>query len=472
MKTITRTTNTSYHELKKKNDESRIWLEGEPLVRAGFKPGGFYETTLNIDTLEATLRFVPDSPEARVRWKNKELRKVSRRQMSGWVKPIIDICNASITQIFGDFGRFKAQAFSNGTVIFSVHHEELARVERENRFKDSLMRGVISKGDAFLGFGISSSGLKDGFAQSGLKTKQVWAIEMESRYLDIACKNSPDVYRDAHLFAGKVEEIETQLLDKVDAFSFSMPCTNHSLSGRAKKQISQAELGEEATALFGVTSIIKAVNPAIIFSENVTMAKGSASYLLLLAELKRMGYEYKEMVLDKTHSGSLERRQRYWFVAYSKGLALGDINVPETAPIHNSFGDIMETEEEYKGDWHDIENLTRREKLNIENGRNFRMNFIDKDSKEINTLTRHITKHQLSTPVILNSDKSLYRLPTVAEHAAIKRIPQRLVKHASATVAHEGMGQSIVYHHAVGLAYATAIKAINKLSTQPSLELV
>jgi DNA (cytosine-5)-methyltransferase 1 len=464
-------TNTSYHELDKKNNNSRIWLEGEPLTRAGFEPGGFYSMALNIDTLEATMTFVADSPEARKLWREKKLRKVSGRKMVGWVKPIIDVCNADITQVFGPYGRFRAQAFSNGVITFSVHHEEFARVEREETFKANYKKGVITKGDAFLGFGISASGIKDGFAKTGIKTKQVWAVEMESRYLDIACKNSPETYRDAHLFAGKVEEIEPQLLDKVDAFSFSMPCTNHSLAGRTKKELSSAEEADEVTALFGVRAIINATNPAIIFSENVPQAKESSSYRILIKELERRGYVCQEMILDKTHSGSLERRQRYWFVAYSKGLALGDITVDTTAPIHTSFGDIMESEEEFTGLWHDVEKLKKRERKNIAEGRNFRMNFLTAESTEIKTLPRNITKHQISTPVIPNHDKSMYRLPTITEHADIKRIPRHLVAHASATVAHEGMGQSIVYFHAVGLAYATAKKASAALLGQHMLNL-
>ena len=141
-------TNTSYHELDKKNNNSRIWLEGEPLTRAGFEPGGFYSMALNIDTLEATMTFVADSPEARKLWREKKLRKVSGRKMVGWVKPIIDVCNADITQVFGPYGRFRAQAFSNGVITFSVHHEEFARVEREETFKANYKNCLLYTSDA------------------------------------------------------------------------------------------------------------------------------------------------------------------------------------------------------------------------------------------------------------------------------------------------------------------------------------
>ena len=297
---------TSYHELAKKNDNSRIWLEGEPLLRAGYEPGGFFRVSFNMDNLTVRLQFIPDSAEARKLHKEKQVRKVSGRKMKGWVKPIVDICNADVTKLFGDFCRFRAQAFANGVIEFGVHPEELSRIQRECEFKTNLEKGELRKGDAFLGIGISSAGITEGFNRIGVRTKQVWAVEMEARYLDVACQNAPEVYRNAHLFAGKVEEIEKDLLEPVDAFSFSMPCTNHSLQGKAKKALSTAEDGDEVTALFGVVEMIKAANPALLFSENVPAAKDSVTYKLLIKELTRLGYTCKEMILDQKHSGALD----------------------------------------------------------------------------------------------------------------------------------------------------------------------
>ncbi|MEG3764922.1 DNA cytosine methyltransferase [Alteromonas sp. 14N.309.X.WAT.G.H12] len=460
---------TSYHELAKKNNNSRVWLEGEPLLRAGYKAQGFFRVSFDIKKLTIRLHFVPDSPEARKLHREKKLRKVSGRKMKGWIKPIVDICNADVTQLFGEYCRFRAQAFSNGVIEFSVHPEELARVKRETTFLNNLEAGEIRKGDAFLGIGISSAGLAEGFANKGIRCRQVWAVEMEARYLDVACQNSPDVYQGAHLFAGKVEEIEKDLLEPVDAFSFSMPCTNHSLQGRAKKSLACAEDGNEVTALFGVVAMIKASNPALIFSENVPSAQNSTTYQLLKKELHRLGYTCQDMILDQSHSGALERRTRYWFVAYSNGLAIGDVDVAQRKRVYDTFGEIMETDAEYTGKWHDIEKLITREAVNKANGRNFAMSLLTPETRIINTLSRNITKHQVSNPVVPSNDLKAYRLPTINEHADIKLVPRRLIGHASATTAHEGLGQGIAYHHAVGLAEATAQKLLDKHASQSTL---
>jgi DNA (cytosine-5)-methyltransferase 1 len=443
---------TSYHELAKKNDNRRIWLEGEPLIRAGFKPGDFFEVSLNVNTLAVTLHHVPDSQEARARHKKGEVRKVSRRNMGDWIKPIVDICNADITALFGEFAKFRAQAFA-GMIVFSVHPEDLKRAQRESRAKRNLKAGFLTKGDAFLGFGISASATTQGFGNEGIKAKQLWAVEMEARYLDIAVQNSPEMYADAHLFCGKVEEIEKDLLEPVDVFSFSMECTNHSTQGKTKKKLKIAEMGEGATSLFGVVEMIKAANPAILISENVVGAKDSASYLLLKAEIKRLGYTCHEMILTQDNSGSLDRRRRYWFVAYSSGLNVNVDAIMPTAvtPIHERFGDIMEEVTDPKA-WHATSKLEKREALNLAAGRNFTMKRADPDSTVINTIPRNYTKHQVSNPHVFSKDNKQYRLITKTEHAHMKRVPPRLIMNCSNTTAHEGLGQGIAYMHGVSVA--------------------
>lgn len=454
---------TSYHELSKKNDNRRVWLEGEPLMRAGFMPGDYYSVNLDIDTLQISLNHIPDSKAARLRHKAKEIRKVSRRQMSGWVKPIVDICNAEITSLFGDFARFRAQAF-NGSIQFGIHPEDLARARREVSIVSNIKNGFITKGDAFLGLGISADSARTAASMCGLKSKQLWAIEMEARYLDVAVQNSPEAYKDAHLFCGKVEEVEKNLLEPVDSFSFSMACTNYSSHGITKKKLSSPEMGDEVTSLFGVVDIIKHVNPALMFSENVPNAMGSVSYELLKKELKRLGYVTHDMILTSKESGAIERRRRYWMVAFSKGLNL-DVNdlIPDDHEReYDVFAEIKDVEISDKA-WHPASKLVKRELLNKENGRNFSISRVDDSTKSIGTIPRNYSKHQVSNPHVFSENGLEYRLLTKTEHAKSKLVPVHLVDNCSSTVAHEGLGQGIAYFHGVGTAHKAYSAVINKI---------
>jgi DNA (cytosine-5)-methyltransferase 1 len=204
--------------------------------------------------------------------------------------------------------------------------------------------------------------------------------------------------------------------------------------------------------------MIQASNPAILFSENVPNAQGSISYNILLKELKRLGYDYKEMILDEKEGGCLEKRKRYWFVAYSKGLDINPESIipPQILKVHSSLGDVMQDDTETDLKWFPLDNLNKRHNKNIASGRGFKINLVDNLSESVTTIPRSYAKHQVSNPHITDGDKQ-YRLLTPVEHARVKRIPEHLVAHCHATTAHQGLGQSIAYHHAFGLASQVAL---------------
>lgn len=446
------TLHTSYHELKMKNGNRRIWLEGEPLLRAGFTAGQYYTAIFDIENICVKMvllkDFDPLSAAGKAAIKAKSVFKISRRQMTDWVKPIVDLCNASVTAVFGDFCRFRSQAL-DGEVVFAVHPDEMAQAKRETSLLRNLRDGVITKGDAFLGIGISADANREGFAREGIAVKQKWAVELESRYLDIAARNNPQAYLNTHLICGKIEEVETHLLAPVNCFSFSMECTNYSRAGVAKKGLTIAEEGDGVTSLFGVVATIRATNPAIMFSENVVEARNSASYILLKKELIRLNYNYIEFVLNQSHSGALERRVRYWLVIYSKGLNVNVNGEMPTIPMqYKRVGEIMD-DNTADSAWFPLSNLQKRHDINVAAGRGFSLTLVDENSTSVNTIPRNYSKHQLSNPHVVSDDGKQYRLFSKKEHAKLKLVPPHLVDHASETVANEGLGQGIVYLHGV-----------------------
>ena len=315
---------TSYHELKE-NSPKRLWLEGGKLADAGFGKDTFYQKELDIDNRILRVVALPNTPENVARHKRREIQKVSGRKMAGGVvKPIMDIMNADVAKLLEGTSRYCAKV-RYGEIVFSIAPEEVRRIERVKRFLKAIKRNSLDVATAFAGGGISSSAISEGIESAGIKTNHKWLAEMEGKYLDVALANNRERYKDTHLFIGRVQEIETSLVEPVDVFNFSMPCTNQSKVGKAKKNISTAEEAPESTALFGLINLIRASNPAVITSENVTQARNSATYQLLRHELTRLGYTISENDLDQSQGGSLEKRKRYWFVATSKGLPKIDI---------------------------------------------------------------------------------------------------------------------------------------------------
>lgn len=440
-----------YQETKVLRETRRVWLEGDDLNRANFPKGAFYTTVFDLEARTLKIKRLPDTEENRLKAKTRkgEVKVVSGRQMKGWVKPIIDVCNADVTDLFKDVLRFRA-IIRDGEIQVSIHHEEINRLNREDSLRANVKDGFVTEGSSFSGIGVSTHAIAEGIEKSGLESRVEYLMDFEQKYLDVARVNNKAKFANAKFITGSIEEIEPSLLEPVNVYSFSMPCTNHSPQGKTKKKLDKAEDSSEATALFGTINMVKAFNPAVLVSENVPSAKGSASYLMLISELKRLGYNVFESILDKSHGKCLEARKRYWFIAVSKGIGEIDFNnfdVPEQ--VFATVGDAMENIPEDHERFRPLDKLRTREEKNKAEGRCFALNLVKPEDESVSTIVRLYHKHQVSNPHISLDDKN-YRLFTKLEHARMKEIPEHFVTNISDTLAHEGCGQSIAYKHGLG----------------------
>jgi len=97
----------------------------------------------------------------------------------------------------------------------------------------------------------------------------------------------------------------------------------------------------------------------------------------------------------------------------------------------------------------------------IEAGKGVRMQVFDAASRRIGTITKGYAKGRSTDPKIRHPDNpDLLRQLMPVEHARVKQVPEHLVDGLSDTVAHEVLGQSVVYQPfvAVGALVARALK--------------
>lgn len=423
-----------YTRIATHRNRRRLWLEGRRLVRSGFVRGARYR--LVVDAEQGYARFVLD-PEGD--------RAVSARKPRGAnaaETPIIDLCSEELlpagTRVRVDFHR--------GAIEVTLHHEERARLSRERRLIEHLAGGEVREGSLFTGGGVSTHALHQGLSDAGIGASLEYVVEREAKYLEA----SNPVLEDAQMVVGSVEEVEADLLAPVDVLSLSMPCDGHSKSGKAKLGLANAEAHpKSATALFGVYRIIDAANPSVIVSENVVDAASSATYALLIKELERRGYLIQEVVLDGEDAGTLENRRRWFFVAVSRGLAEG-FDIERIAPqprLHERLGEILEDIPEADERWRELAYLKEKERRDIASGNNFRRNLVDEASTEVGVIGRGYSKYRSTEPMVNHPRTGKQRLLTPAEHAAVKGAPAGLVDGLANSVAHEVLGQSVLYPH-------------------------
>jgi DNA (cytosine-5)-methyltransferase 1 len=93
-----------------------------------------------------------------------------------------------------------------------------------------------------------------------------------------------------------------------------------------------------------------------------------------------------------------------------------------------------------------MEGLKAKEIRDKEAGKSFAMQIFDANSPYIATLTKGIPKNRSTDPKFRNPENpDLLRIPTALEHARAKGVPEELIAELSSTLAHEILGQSIIY---------------------------
>lgn len=162
---------------------------------------------------------------------------------------------------------------------------------------------MIQVFDMFCGGGGSSHGAEMAGAEI------VGGIDSWSFATDVYGDNFPD----AHVFSGRVEDYEPQVIvDKtgpIDLLVASPECTNHSCARGGRPRFE----GSRDTA-FQVVRYARAMKPRWLIIENVIYMRSWTRYPELLQSLRNEGYNVAVHVLDAADHGVPQRRIRLFIV--------------------------------------------------------------------------------------------------------------------------------------------------------------
>lgn len=430
----------SYIKVGQHRNNRRIWLEGKRLEACGFSKGTSYYMVMDVRNRKLVLKV--DSNGDRI---------VSGRNSGARILPIIDICNADITQhitrVMGGPVRVRVVFFSERIEI-TIHAHDRKQQEREKAIRDHAKQSCVSIGTVCAGGGISCWALHDGLKDVGILGEAGFILDIEGKYLQNAMDNNPYVNQDTQIFEASLEEMESEFLGHVDILNCSLPCTGFSKSGRAKNRLKNPESHKTAsTAVFGLLKIVEAVNPAIIVSENVREFANSATCDLLRGFLHNLGYRLQERVLGREMGGALENRTRHILIAISNGLQIWNIDrIIPSMEIPEKLSEILDDVPADDPAWKEYQYLAIKKKKDIESGKFFRSQLLSGDESFCGTIGRGYQKARSTEPFIRSPyDPKKSRLLTIAEHCRVKGIPESAVCGQGKTIAHEILGQSVLF---------------------------
>lgn len=415
----------------------RLWLEGMKLTRAGIKPGDRYTISWEPESGRLDLVISPDGD-----------RKVSGRMRHNRAMPIIDITSEEVERSLGPgIERAQVKVYPD-RISVEVHPDDAAARARIGRLVAKVRAGVpLDAGSLAHGGGILDHALHAGLAESGVRTRLAFAVEIDQDAIDIAASRNPTWDKDTLAVHAPLEQVPTEMLPQVDVLVAGLPCTGASKSGKAKNRIRLAEDHASAGALVvPFLQAVKHTKPVLVVLENVGDYAASASASLIRTTLTTWGYAIHETILDGRAMGALEDRRRLCLIAAAPELMLDLSKLVPTRKPEATLAAILEKVEPDSERWRPFLHHLDKAARDKEAGKGFKFNVVTPEADRVGAMGAGYHKDRTTEPHILHpTDPGLARLLTPVEHARAKTVPPELVEGIAPMLAHRILGNSVIW---------------------------
>lgn len=281
----------------------------------------------------------------------------------------------------------------------------------------------------FSGCGGMDLGAEGGFTFLGkkynrLNTQTVFATDFNKDVCDIYNLNFDNqaVLKDIRLL--KSSEVPNH-----DILTGGFPCQSFSVIAQNPKRLGYKD--ERGKLFFEMCRILKDKKPKVFVAENVKgllSANKGETFPLIIQEFEKAGYHIKYKVLNASHYGVPQKRERVFIVGFRSKKACELFMFPK--PIFENkavpISSIMEDEASIGDEYYFSEKaVLGMKKTRLSDTMNKgRVQDINQPS---NTVTAHLAKVSLNStdPVLLT--KGRYRMFTPREVARIQSFPDNFV---------------------------------------------
>ncbi|MDZ7914347.1 MAG: DNA cytosine methyltransferase [Rhodococcus sp. (in: high G+C Gram-positive bacteria)] len=417
----------------------RVWLEGTQTAKAGFKPGQKFDVVVHGRTI--VLQANQDGS-----------RVVSGKQSGGKVNPVIDLNSREMLAVFDGMSAIRV-AVRDGQIYLLPLASELKKEERYRRLKQKLEQGdPITIGSLSHGGGILSHAIHKGLENAGVDARLAFANDVRAELLEHAAVHNDAWCESTKVFAAPMQELAfdergVAAVPRVEVLEMGLPCSGASRAGKAKRGLRHAESHPDVGHLVVAALVILAkTNPACVVFENSPGYETSASADILRNQLRDMGYVCHERLLRGKEWGALEDRTRWCMVAVTEGIEFNFDQLVPPGQGAQRVGDVLDAIGPDDPSWSRMDGLKTKAARDRAAGKNFAMQVFDERSEAVGTMTKGYSRVRSTDPKLQHaSNPELLRQFTPGEHARLKGAPEHLLEGLSPTVAHQVLGQGIVY---------------------------
>ncbi len=274
--------------LGRNRDTPRLWLESQRLASLGFTHG----IPLRIESSQESLVLRPAILG--------ENHVSSRLTPGGGRRPIIDLASHSLLDGLSAYSEVKIIA-SFERIAVTPSHRAFAIARSRS------LRPPFRVLDVFAGGGTLTAAL------TGNRNFQVMGgIEKEPDYADEWQARHPGAW----LIQSDFRSLQPTDIPEFDVLIGGIPCTSHSLMGRAKRGLAERpELGEAGDLFLPVLNLIAARMPAAVLFENVPAFASSLAGELFATHLERLGYQISTTILQPNSEWNEVEDRKRWVLA-------------------------------------------------------------------------------------------------------------------------------------------------------------
>ncbi len=417
----------------------RVWIEGRKASIAGFLPGTRYHTKIDTSKSMLTLEVADDG-----------MRIVSRKTRGEQELPVLDLNSHELLSMFDGLESVRVVVANKRIHILPVASELRAKERLERAHARLAAKEPVTMGSMASGIGVLDLAAHEGLALAGLESSLLWSNEIRDDCTEHAVARNPAYGPETITLTMPMQELvfdqfAMSQLPSPTLLIAGLPCSGASVAGKSKRGLEHAESHPDVGHLVvSFIAMVAAIGPLAVTLENVLPYRNTASMAIIRSSLRDLGYIVHEAELDASEWNLLEHRKRMVMVAVTKGIEFDLHNLKRPEPVQHTFGEIMDDVDPSHTTWGDISYLWAKRERDAAQGKGFEPTVIDALTTKVPTQTKNLAKRQSTGTFIRHPTQSnLYRIPTVAEHARLKGIPEVLVDGTTQGFGHESLGQSI-----------------------------
>ncbi len=242
-----------------------------------------------------------------------------------------------------------------------------------------------------------------------------------------------------------VRELRAKDVPEFDLLTGGFPCQSFSISAQNPKRLGFVD--ERGKLFFEIRRLIESGKPKAFVAENVKgllSANGGEAFPLVISEFESAGFHIKWRLLNASHFGVPQKRERVFIVGFADKRAAARFEFPrattEDCPV--PLSEALESPTDVDERFYFSDRAVRGMKA-TKNSRLMNKGRAQNISEPCNTVSTHLAKVSLNStdPVLLVNGR--YRMFTPREVARIQSFPEEFPLEVPKSTAYFGLGNAV-----------------------------